>query len=95
MIHPKQEWIEAKALERDETLVLACGFESAILGVADIQGHSVVIYSRDRILNSLMLDGLEYEEAVEHFEFNIAGAYVGPQTPVYVEEYSAEDRGTT
>jgi hypothetical protein len=29
-------------------------------------------------------DEMTYDEALEYFEFNIAGAYVGEQTPVFV-----------
>ena len=31
-------------------------------------------------------DGMTEEEAVEFFEFNIAGAYVGEYTPIYMYE---------
>ena len=27
------------------------------------------------------------EDAMEHFEYNIAGAYVGPKTPIFVFGY--------
>ena len=29
-------------------------------------------------------DGMNYEDALEFFEFNTLGAYVGKQTPVFV-----------
>ena len=28
---------------------------------------------------------MPYEEAVEYFEFNVAGAWVGEQTPIFVD----------
>ena len=34
---------------------------------------------------------MSYEEAVEFFEFNIEGAYMGPLTPVYVYPYEPDD----
>ena len=27
---------------------------------------------------------MSYEDAIEHFEYNIAGSYVGEKTPMYV-----------
>jgi hypothetical protein len=30
------------------------------------------------------MEDMSYEDAVEHFEYNIAGSYVGEKTPVYV-----------
>ena len=47
-----------------------------------------VVYDRDRVIAAIMEqggDGMSYEEAVEHFDFNIAGAYVGDRTPVFVD----------
>ena len=29
-------------------------------------------------------DGMEYEDAVENFEFNVVGAWVGDNTPVFI-----------
>jgi hypothetical protein len=29
-------------------------------------------------------DGMERDEAEEFFDFNIEGAYVGPETPVFI-----------
>jgi len=40
-----------------------------------------------KVLEILMTrDGMSYEEAREFYEFNIVGAYVGPGTPVFVED---------
>ena len=32
-------------------------------------------------------DNMDYETAHEHMEFNVVGAYVGEQTPIFVREY--------
>ena len=29
-------------------------------------------------------DGLSVEDAEEHFDFNVQGAYIGPETPGYL-----------
>ena len=45
------------------------------------------IYLVDHILGTLMeRDGMTQEEAIEFFDFNIAGAYVGEYTPIYMYE---------
>lgn len=65
------------------------GFDDAVLGVArQFSNHLAVAYSLEKIIASLMADGLTYEEAVEFYEFNIAGAWVGPGTPIIIEEGS-------
>ena len=68
-----------------EMLVLEpAEFDSAIIGVADRFGmESVVAYDKEAILEILMRDMSE-EEAIEYFDFNIIGAYVGDKTPVFV-----------
>lgn len=59
-------------------------FDDAILGVAERIGmEAVVAYSTPKIIEILSRDMTE-EEAVEYFEFNILGAYVGERTPVFV-----------
>lgn len=65
-------------------LLFADGFDEAILGVAERIGmEAVVAYSTPKIIEILSRDMTE-EEAVEYFEFNILGAYVGERTPVFV-----------
>ncbi len=72
----------------EETYLTADGFEDAFLGVAHPWQNgkvAVAIYDRDKCLTILMnRDDLDYEEAVEFFEFNVCGAYVGEQTPIFV-----------
>lgn len=60
-------------------------FDGAILGVMERCGSEpVVAYSTKKILLALERGGMESEDALEHFEFNIAGAYVGPRTPMFL-----------
>jgi hypothetical protein len=33
---------------------------------------------------------MDYDEAVEFFDFNIAAAYVGPGTPIFMEPVREE-----
>ena len=45
-----------------------------------------IVYDSKKIIEALMSgdDGLSYEDAIEHFEFNILGSYVGERTPIFV-----------
>jgi|DEB0MinimDraft_6_1074348.scaffolds.fasta_scaffold03544_3 hypothetical protein len=59
------------------------GFNDCIIGT-DYKKLRVV-YSIERMLAILMeRDGMSMEEAIEYFDFNIGGAYMGEMTPVYV-----------
>lgn len=61
----------------------ADGFNQAIIG--NEYNTNRVVYSIERMLQILIdRDGMSMEEAIEFFDFNIGGAYVGEMTPVYV-----------
>lgn len=52
----------------------------------DVCGITVVAYSTKAILEALVDDGMSLEDAREHFEFNISGSWIGPTTPIYVQD---------
>ena len=71
------------------------GHDDAIVGQACIWTNQtrehVLVYSGDKIVEGLMQrDGMSMEEAIEYIEFNIEGAYMGPDTPVVMWEYVEE-----
>jgi len=69
-------------IQEDEPLKVD-GFNEAIIGQDYEMGRYV--YSIERILEILMLrDDMTMEDAMEFFSFNIAGAYVGKMTPLYI-----------
>jgi len=62
------------------------GFDEAIAGVVWDGERTRVVYDTELILELLMgRSEMTYEEAVEYFDFNIAGSYVGVYTPLYLE----------
>ena len=74
-----------KLVGDDEVLAFADGHDDAIVGVADREGVTVVVYDARLILDALRTrDGMERDEAQEFFEFNIAGAWIGEQTPIFL-----------
>lgn len=78
--------------EEHECLV-ADGFEDCILGLMYSFGSELTIaYDYDKVIAKLMKDGMDYEEAVEYWGFNIVGAYVGEKTPVYIETLEEEGK---
>lgn len=69
--------------------ISADGFDEAIIGICEIKPASVfaIAYSVSKCLSILMnRDNMTYEEAVEYFDFNVAGAYVGEKTPIWVDD---------
>jgi len=65
--------------------LLADGFEEALVGFGYRFSHPVAIYDYNRCIEVLMnRDGMTDEEAIEFFDFNVSGAYVGESTPVFL-----------
>ena len=65
----------------DMQLLKADGYDEAVIGLDARSGS--LIYSIEMILDILERD-MCAEDALEYFEFNILGAYVGEQTPIYM-----------
>lgn len=66
----------------DESFVKADGFDEALIGV-DTQSMRL-IYSIDKCINILCRDMNELD-AIEYFNFNVSGSYVGEKTPIWCD----------
>ena len=67
--------------------ITADGFEQALIGVGVQAMNYVAIYDYDKCVKILMdRDGMSYDESVEYMDYNVLGAYVGTQTPVFLGE---------
>lgn len=60
------------------------GFDHAMLGVAHQGGRYFLVYDHAMMLQDLVAQGLSKAEAVEYFDFNIAGADLGESTPAFL-----------
>lgn len=88
-------YTKAKAADLPpEVLVLEprATYDSAVIGYTDTPkdhwprkgGATVAVYSRRKCLDALTkVEGMPYEDAVEWYEFNTSGAWIGEGTPVF------------
>ena len=62
------------------------GYDKAILGLSD---NGQLVYSKEIMLELFMNENLDLseEDAWEFLEFNTFVAYVGEQTPIYINTY--------
>jgi hypothetical protein len=71
-----------------DTWITADGFDDAIIGIAhpwQANQRPVAVYNARKCIEILMKNmDCDHDEAMEYFEFNVAGSYVGEQTPIYV-----------
>lgn len=79
----------SKILEDYEDVLIADGFDDAVIGIEPMTMR--VVYDIDKVIEILMDQGMDHDEAVEYYEFNIVGAYVGEQTPLFVNTYASRD----
>ena len=86
----------------DTTFLKADGFDDAILGVSEEMNRPTrLIYSKKkcieilakqmRVKKSELEEGQtvrdkKWEMALEYFEFNVSGAYVGEKTPIWCDD---------
>lgn len=71
----------------DLELLSADGFEDCILGYEyNWDGKVRLIYSVKQIIDQLISEGMDDIDAVEHFEYNMRGGYVGEQTPIWCQD---------
>lgn len=61
-------------------------FNDALIGFGERCGmETVAIYDMEDIISIISdTSDIGYEEAEEWYNFNIAGAYMGPNTPIFV-----------
>jgi hypothetical protein len=88
-MHPKrQEIVQQVEFQELEDVILLDDLDDAILGLCQLQmnGATVVAYSVAKILAHLQQSGMDEDEALEFFSFNIEGLYAGPGTPVFVQD---------
>jgi len=80
-----EEAIE-ELLSEDETILTADGFEEAFVGIGRQFGKPMAVYDRTKCIEILMEnDGMDYEDAEEYFQYNVEGAWVGENTPIFLE----------
>lgn len=67
-------------------MLKANGFDNAIIGVArQFNQPEKLVYDYSKCVEILMSrDEMSKDDAVEFMEFNVVGAYVGEQTPIWM-----------
>jgi hypothetical protein len=75
--------------EIDPELVLldpAESYDKCVIGIASRIGmEDCVAYDRAKVIQELMGQGMDEDDAQDFFAFNIAGSYVGTRTPIFID----------
>ena len=88
-IGPKKlaDWAEFLE-DTGEAMLVADGFEEAFVGIVESFGLAPrACYDYDKCIQILMRPSdMEYEDAVEFFQLNVEGSYVGEHTPAFIKQ---------
>ena len=63
------------------------GFEDAVIGIVErFSMNPVILMDRQKVISILMKrDKMSFEDAIEYYEFNIVGSWMGGTTPCFAE----------
>tara|TARA_B100001175_G_C19017658_1_gene406527 strand:+ start:71 stop:316 length:246 start_codon:yes stop_codon:yes gene_type:complete len=73
-------------------MFIADGFDQALVGssISAFNREQVAIYDYKECIAVLMKDMSE-EDAVEYFQYNVIGSWVGEDTPIFINMHDIKD----
>ena len=94
-------FIDEWDFENPSEIILADGFEEAFIGIGgQFHDEPVAIYDKNKCIDKLVNDFKSYADAfdkrndtdfytqaVEYFDYNVQGSYVGKRTPIFIVSF--------
>lgn len=79
-------------LKNESAYLKADGFDDCLIGIGLSFGkHGTLVYDQAKVIQKLEEQGMTNEEAFEYYEYNILGACLGDNMPVFVEHLSMKE----
>ena len=70
----------------NEDTLYADGFEKAYIGLGRRCCQiDIAVYDTAKCISILEEQGMDYDDAVDFYEFNVVGAWVGEGTPLFLD----------
>lgn len=61
------------------------GYDDCVMGVCHRYGQpDILVYDLKKVIKRLQKQGMSEEEALEWYDYNMIGAWVGDETPAFV-----------
>lgn len=77
--------IEENHPDEVNNILLLDGLDDAYIGIVEgINRRPLALYGVKECIDTFIKDGMSEDEAFEHFEYNVKGAYVGNYTPIFL-----------
>ena len=77
----------------EKGLLIADGLDHAFVGLMMRFNvlEPIACYDYDRVIEGYIEEGMTEEEAIEFFEFNVIGAWVGERTPCFLRRMTLDE----
>lgn len=73
-------------------MLKADGFKDAVIGIGvRCSCPTLIAYDYEKCVKVLMEQNMTYEQAVDYMEFNVTGAWVGENTPIFIHKMDMEE----
>lgn len=83
----REKILELYGDHTDEGLLFADGLDEAIIGICP--NTLRLVYSRTKVINVFIKDDdMDEIDAIEYAEYNTFNAYVGEQTPIFIDDFN-------
>jgi hypothetical protein len=70
----------------EHTFEIPDGFEEAVIGIEEYSMK--LVFSVKKCIEILIdKEEMTLEDAVDHFDFNVKGGYIGEKTPIWCDDY--------
>jgi hypothetical protein len=77
--------LENYLIDEDQEVLIPNGYADAFIGITDLEPKRAVYDKRKMIEIVMIEDKCDETEAIEWLEFNTWNAYVGENTPLYID----------
>lgn len=87
----REAWLDTVS-EMEPELIVYDGLDDALIGLGQQFNTTALVYDIKKVIEIFVEDGMSEEDAVEHFNFNVVGAWTGEHTPIFLEKWEEDDR---
>ena len=94
MMSKKNERIRDLLADENTEAICYDGMDEALIGIyrgdlarQNMQERSIAVYSYVKFIEVyIKRDGMSEEEAIEFFDYNVAGGYIGKYQPLIIDD---------